>query len=139
MCFVDDTEPIFQMTWRMEEDKTLVTREWLYTKILDASQKKYYGKLCGLVLAGGSGAGKSTFCKQLQEEKASSRKHTLLRNKMIASYICPNKKLCSGSYIVQFLHSIYSQLTESPALLRFQEQKESGEGFIRLLNTQKDM
>ena len=110
----------------MEEDKTLVTREWLYTKILDASQKKYYGKLCGLVLAGGSGAGKSTFCKQLQEEKASSRKHTLLRNKMIASYICPNKKLCSGSYVVQFLHSIYSQLTESPALLRFQEQKESG-------------
>jgi GTPase SAR1 family protein len=116
----------------MEEDKTLVTREWLYTKILDASQKKYYGKLCGLVLAGGSGAGKSTFCKQLQEEKASSRKHTLLRNKMIASYICPNKKLCSGSYVVQFLHSIYSQLTESPALLRFQEQKESGKAISNL-------
>ena len=116
----------------MEEDKTLVTREWLYTKILDASQKKYYGKLCGLVLAGGSGAGKSTFCKQLQEEKASSRKHTLLRNKMIASYICPNKKLCSGSYVVQFLHSIYSQLTESPALLRFQEQKESGEAISNM-------
>ena len=39
------------------DDKTMVTREWLYTKILDASQKKYYGKLCGLVLAGGkSGA-----------------------------------------------------------------------------------
>ena len=35
------------------DDKTMVTREWLYTKILDASQKKYYGKLCGLVLAGG--------------------------------------------------------------------------------------
>jgi len=110
----------------MEEDKTLVTREWLYTKILDASQKKYYGKLCGLVLAGGSGAGKTTFCRQMQEEKSSSRKHTLLRNKMIASYICPNKKLVSGSYIIQFLHSIYSQLTETPALLRFQEQKESG-------------
>ena len=49
----------------------LISREWLYTKILDASQKKYYGKLCGLVLAGGSGAGKTTFCQQLQQETTS--------------------------------------------------------------------
>ena len=46
-------------------DRSLVQREWLVTKILDASQKKYYGKLCGLVLAGGTGAGKTTFCRQL--------------------------------------------------------------------------
>ncbi len=32
-------------------------------QILDASQKKYLGKLCGLVLAGGSGAGKTTICR----------------------------------------------------------------------------
>jgi hypothetical protein len=34
-------------------------------QILDASQKKYLGKLCGLVLAGGSGAGKTTLCRYI--------------------------------------------------------------------------
>jgi hypothetical protein len=34
-----------------------------FFQILDASQKKYLGKLCGLVLAGGSGAGKTTLCR----------------------------------------------------------------------------
>ena len=45
----------------MEGDCTggvLVSRDWLHTKILDAAQKKHHGKLCGLVLAGGTGAGK---------------------------------------------------------------------------------
>ena len=50
----------------MMDEKVMVTREWLYTKILDASQKKYHGKLCGLVLAGGTGAGKTTLCRQIQ-------------------------------------------------------------------------
>ena len=36
----------------------VVSRDWLHTKILDAAQKKHHGKLCGLVLAGGTGAGK---------------------------------------------------------------------------------
>ena len=50
----------------MMDEKVMVTREWLYTKILDASQKKYHGKLCGLVLVGGTGAGKTTLCRQIQ-------------------------------------------------------------------------
>ena len=40
------------------EGGVVVSRDWLHTKILDAAQKKHHGKLCGLVLAGGTGAGK---------------------------------------------------------------------------------
>ena len=114
------------------------------SQILDASQKKYYGKLCGLVLAGrwvlltrwkklltflflfyfSTGAGKTTVVRQLQE-KSSSRKQSLLRSKMIASYIVPNKRLSSGSHLVQFLHNIYCQLVESPALTRFKQQNDN--------------
>ena len=55
------------------DEKVMVTREWLYTKILDASQKKYHGKLCGLVLAGGTGAGKTTLCRQIQVSGVNNR------------------------------------------------------------------
>ena len=95
----------------------------MHFQIIDASQKKYCGKLCGLVLAGGnsiksasvnifyqinqiwvpksfcvliiiphpegSGAGKSTFCGQLSADKNGSRKHNLLRSKLVAAYMCP--------------------------------------------------
>merc|ERR1711874_523124 len=44
---------------------------------------------------------------------------------MIASYIVPNKRLSAGSHLVQFLHNIYSQLTESPALVRFKQQNDN--------------
>ena len=97
-------------------DRGLVTREWLGTKILDAAQKKYHGKLCGLVLAGGTGAGKTTFCRQLIEDRPPgqmSRKQSLLRSKVIASYIIPSRRLSPGTNIVQFLHSVYSQLCEN--------------------------
>ena len=57
----------------MMDEKVMVTREWLYTKILDASQKKYHGKLCGLVLAGGTGAGKTTLCRQIQVSGVNNR------------------------------------------------------------------
>ena len=49
----------------------------------------------------GTGAGKTTFCRQLQEEKSTSRKHSMLRSKMIASYIIPNRRLSPGTHIVQ--------------------------------------
>ena len=49
----EDQDQSSVLIMESDNDKTMVTREWLYTKILDASQKKYYGKLCGLVLAGG--------------------------------------------------------------------------------------
>ena len=151
----------------------LISREWLYTKILDASQKKYYGKLCGLVLAGGSGAGKTTFCQQLQQEttylsshirslailhhtvlfsfvdfrprhgycsgcwgwrlvemdglqdRPGSRKHSLLRNKTIASYLCRGRGRGAGGHTTQFLHSLYTQLADCPALQRFKLQPDS--------------
>ena len=37
----------------------------------------------------GSGAGKSTFCGQLSADKNGSRKHNLLRSKLVAAYMCP--------------------------------------------------
>ena len=94
-------------------------------QILDASQKKYYGKLCGLVLAGSTGAGKTTVCRQLQQEKSNSRKQSLLRSKMISSYMIPNKRLSTGSHLVQFLHNIYSQLVDSPAISSFRQQNDN--------------
>ena len=111
----------------MDDERLMVTREWLYTKILDASQKKYHGKLCGLVLAGGTGAGKTTLCRQLQQPAADtqSRKHSLLRSKIIATYIIPNRRLSQGTHIVQFLHSIYTQLSETEALTRFKHQTDN--------------
>ena len=72
-----------------------------------------------------TGAGKTTVCRQLQDDKSSSRKQNLLRSKMIASYIVPNKRASAGSHLVQFLHSIYSQLTESSALARFKQQNDN--------------
>jgi len=94
----------------------------LYTKILDASQKKYHGKLCGIVLAGAGGAGKTTFCRQMSVERHGSRKHTLIRNKLIASYIIPSARDRS---IIQFLESVYSQLSESSSLASFRQQNDS--------------
>ena len=64
-------------------------------------------------------------CRQLQDDKSSSRKQNLLRSKMIASYIVPSKRVSAGSHLVQFLHNIYSQLTESPALARFKQQNDN--------------
>jgi len=104
-----------------------ISRDWLYTKILDASAKKYHGKLCGIVLAGGSGAGKTTFCRQLSTEMHGSRKHTLIKNKLIASYLVPPARdKNSGGGVVQFLQSVYSQLCETTCLTRFREQEDSG-------------
>ena len=119
----------------MEECETqgdtrgLVTREWLVTKILDASQKKYHGKLCGLVLAGGTGAGKTTFCRQLIEDRPPgqlTRKQSMLRSKVIASYIIPSRhRLSPGSNIVKFMHSVYSQLCDNNAVSRFKPQTDN--------------
>ena len=116
----------------MEETETgnrsLVNREWLITKILDASQKKYYGKLCGLVLAGGTGAGKTTFCRQVTEARPQgqlTRKQSMLQSKIIASYIIPSRRLIPGTNIVQFLHSVYSQLCDNNAVSRFQPQTDN--------------
>ena len=116
----------------MEETETgarsLVNREWLITKILDASQKKYYGKLCGLVLAGGTGAGKTTFCRQVTEASPQgqlTRKQSMLQSKIIASYIIPSRRLSPGTNIVQFLHSVYSQLCDNNAVSRFQPQTDN--------------
>ena len=108
-------------------DRSLVQREWLVTKILDASQKKYYGKLCGLVLAGGTGAGKTTFCRQLTGARPGqlTRKQSLLRSKIIASYIIPSRRLSPGSNIVQFLHSVYSQLCDNKSISRFKQQTDN--------------
>jgi len=102
-----------------------IPRDWLYTKILDACQKKYHGKLCGIVLAGGSGAGKTTFCRQMSVEKHGSRKHTLIKNKLIATYLIPSARGRSSEHLVQFLHSVYSQLCDSSSLARFREQEDS--------------
>ena len=64
-------------------------------------------------------------CRQLQDDKSSSRKQNLLRSKMIASYIVPGRRVSAGSHLVQFLHNIYSQLTESSALARFKQQNDN--------------
>ena len=109
-------------------DRSLVNREWLITKILDASQEKYYGKLCGLVLAGGTGAGKTTFCRQVTEARPQgqlTRKQSMLQSKIIASYIIPSRRLIPGTNIVQFLHSVYSQLCDNNAVSRFQPQTDN--------------
>ena len=49
----------------------------------------------------------------------------MLRNKVIASYIIPSRRLSPGTNIVQFLHSVYSQLCENNAVSRFKPQTDN--------------
>ena len=58
----------------------------------------------------------------------SSRKHSMLRSKIIASYIIPSRRhssVVSSPHIVQFLHTIYTQLTETSAVTRFKHQTDN--------------
>ena len=49
----------------------------------------------------------------------------MLRSKMVASYIIPSRRQGTGSHLVQFLHNIYCQLVDSPAVTRFKQQNDN--------------